>query len=65
MLGEIGRTSGDIWRDLAENGPMSVAQLSKKLQRDRFMVAAALGWLARENKIDLIKSGKTLKASLQ
>ncbi len=48
----IGYAAGQVWRKLHDEGPTSVAKLSKAfddLPRDTVM--QAIGWLAREDKI--------------
>ena len=54
-MGDITTTFGDnaglIWRILNENGPTSKYDLLKKSNLDKNELNAALGWLARENKI--------------
>jgi hypothetical protein len=51
----FGVNAGKVWHALHENEQMSIAQLMKaaKLKRDEVM--AALGWLGREGKIEIIK----------
>lgn len=49
----IGETAGAIWRVLSEKGPLSTAKLIKEVDAPRDVVMQALGWLAREDKIDI------------
>jgi hypothetical protein len=46
-----GRNAGDIWQILHSNGPLTETKLMEltNLSEDEFF--AAVGWLARENKI--------------
>ena len=53
---QIGETAGAIWQMLAENGPQSVARLIKEIEAPRDVVMQAMGWLAREHKIDIDES---------
>ncbi|MFH1100865.1 MAG: winged helix-turn-helix domain-containing protein [Methanobacteriota archaeon] len=48
---EIGRHAGEIWRTLNTYGPLPETKLmdTARLNEDEFY--AAVGWLARENKI--------------
>ena len=64
MNNEIGDTAGVLWELLSKKGSLTITQLTKQSRKDEFMVAAAAGWLARENKIDLAKSGRAIRASL-
>ncbi len=65
MIYEIGEQAGVIWKLLDGNGEMTPAQIKKESDATDFVVTAALGWLAREDKIDLVKSGKSVKISLK
>ncbi len=65
MVEKVGETAGMVWRYLEENGDTSIPQLVKKLNSDDFMIYAALGWLAREEKIELFTKGKTKAAKLK
>ncbi len=65
MIGTIGETAGRIWRELESGDELSSAKLRTKLKVDAFTLNAALGWLAREDKVELAKSGNTVKVSLK
>jgi hypothetical protein len=56
---DIGETAGKIWQALSDEGPHTVVQLKKKLKVSNELLFFALGWLAREDKIDMVpgKSG--------
>lgn len=49
---EIGITAGKVWGFLAENGPSSLNKLTKNLDVSRERAMQAVGWLAREDKIE-------------
>jgi hypothetical protein len=49
----IGTAAGTVWRTLASNGPMTVAKLVKAVDEPRDRVMQAIGWLAREGKLDI------------
>ena len=60
MKDKIGETAGQIWKILKKKGEVNVAQLPKLLNEKSSLVYQALGWLAREDKIDYqIKAAKT------
>lgn len=61
----IGEMAGKVWHELHDNGELSAAKLKSKLKTDAFTLNAALGWLARESKIELVKSGNTVKVELR
>ena len=65
MVNEIGKLSGNIWLKLNDKGPMTLTQLKNSLKTDDFILAAALGWLAREDKLTIKKTGKAIKISLK
>lgn len=53
MLKEkIGETAGRVWAILAEEGRIRISRLQKKVDAPRPLYYQALGWLAREGKID-------------
>lgn len=60
----IGETAGMVWRTLSKNGPMTMAKLVKSMGEPRDTVMLALGWLARENKIDIKEDGRSRVVSL-
>jgi hypothetical protein len=53
MNEEIGRVAGSIWRTLEANGEMTLTSLKKKIDAGTSLFDWAIGWLAREDKIDL------------
>lgn len=61
----VGETAGKVWEMLSSDGPLTVAQLKKKLNGTGELVPLALGWLAREDKIDILKEKKTVRVSLK
>ena len=48
----IGQMAGRVWSVLKEHGPQTYAQMVKRVDLPRDVVMLALGWLAREDKID-------------
>ena len=65
MNNEIGEAAGLIWSVLSSSGDATITSLRKETGKDAFMVNAAIGWLAREGKIELKKSGRSVKISLR
>ena len=49
---EIGTLAGIVWRALNEKGPLSFEDLQRETRLDTESVCTAIGWLARENKIE-------------
>jgi DNA-binding GntR family transcriptional regulator len=62
---QIGETAGVVWHTLDENGPLSLAKLAKQVDAPRDVVMQAIGWLAREGKIDIEETGRTRVVSLR
>ena len=62
---EIGHVAGDVWGTLARSGPLTVAALKKEVKAPGDLVAAAIGWLAREDKLEFSNSGRTVKIALR
>lgn len=62
---QIGITAGAIWMYLTDNGETSLATLKKEVKAPGDLVLAAVGWLAREDKLDFAVNGKTVKVSLK
>ncbi len=52
---EIGQNAGKIWKVLSLQGPLTESRLMSSTMLDEDQFQAAVGWLARENKIS--KSG--------
>jgi hypothetical protein len=57
---KIGKTAGAIWKILKKKKEVNVAQLPKFVNEKSALVYQALGWLAREDKIEYhTKTAKT------
>jgi len=61
----IGKMAGNIWQELNSNGQLQYKQIKEKvlesfkdtpMKEQRF--AMAIGWLAREEKINFVEQGK-------
>ena len=60
MKEQVIETAGKIWRFLGQNGQTNVSQLAKSLKDKNEVVLQALGWLAREDKINYtVKNRRT------
>ena len=49
----IGQTAGKVWHYLEQHGPISVSKLAKAIDDPRDNVMQAIGWLAREDKVNI------------
>lgn len=60
MKTKIGEIAGKVWKTLGEREHVNLLRLPMILQEKEEIVYQALGWLAREDKINYItKEGKT------
>ena len=48
---QLGRNAGKVWDAINQNGPMTESQLIETTSLRDYELHAAIGWLARENKI--------------
>lgn len=48
---EFGQSAGKVWRAIHAHGSLEETKLMKTTRLDRKKLSAAIGWLARENKI--------------
>ncbi len=62
---EIGETAGRVWRLLESDGAQTLAQIKKKLNAEAGNMDFALGWLAREDKIEFVPEKKTYRVKLK
>lgn len=66
MEQSIGLSAGQIYNYLADNkGQATFTKLKKDLDLKGNFAELGLGWLAREDKIELAKSGSSLKIKLR
>ena len=55
---QIGQSAGEVWHCLSEEGRMSLAKLVKSVNAPRDVVMQAIGWLAREDKLDIEETSR-------
>ncbi|MGA2035248.1 MAG: winged helix-turn-helix domain-containing protein [Thermoguttaceae bacterium] len=65
LVMQIGTTAGLVWTVLADSGALSVAKLVRSVDQPRDSVMQAVGWLAREDKIDIFDKGRTRMVALR
>jgi hypothetical protein len=65
MLEKIGNDAGSIWKMLDEKGIQSIKDLKRKAQLKDKEIYAAIGWLAREEKLVFIEKDDELYLSLK
>ena len=64
-VAEIGQAAGAVWHLLSEKGPQTIAKLVKEIDAPRDTLMQALGWLAREDKIDIEEDSRTRTVMLR
>ena len=63
---EIGETAGKIYRELEKNGEQATESVRKEIGlQDAALFNQALGWLAREGKVNFQKKGANWQIALQ
>ena len=55
---QIGETAGVVWKSLDKHGAMSLAKLVERVGGNRDVVMQAVGWLAREDKLDISETSR-------
>lgn len=64
MKQQVGDVAGAIWRVLHEKDKVSLATLPKVMKQTEAVAFQAVGWLAREDKIQYLTEGKTTFVAL-
>jgi hypothetical protein len=64
-ISKVGETAGEVWQLLNDQGPQTVDQLKRKLNGKTELLNFAIGWLAREDKIELANDKKTFRIQLR
>lgn len=65
LKGQVGETAGRVWQVLNTEGAQTLTQLKKKVNGNNEVVTFAIGWLAREDKIDITSDKKNLRLQLK
>ena len=65
MSDTIGAAAGKIWEYLEENDATSVTKIAKETELNRNDVQRAIGWLAKEGKLNFDTEGRTELLSLK
>ena len=61
----FGEKAGLVWEVLNQNGPSTIGDIMKATSLKREEIYGALGWLGRENKIDVEMKGRAKIFSLR
>ena len=62
---EIGQVAGEVWRLLTDENNRSLASIKKSIDAPDVLILAAIGWLAREDKLQFNTSGRSTNVSLR
>jgi hypothetical protein len=62
---QIGFSAGEIYNYLHQNGTTTFAKMKKELDLKSNFADLGLGWLARENKVEISQKGPAVKVSLK
>jgi Winged helix-turn-helix domain (DUF2582) len=62
---EVGFTAGRVWHTLSTEGPLTLAQLRKRVDTGGDLVSFAVGWLAREDKVEILPEKRSLRIALR
>ena len=65
LLNEIGTSAGEIYNYLSSNGTTTFSKMKKELDLKGNFADLGLGWLARENKVEIQQKGPAVKVSLR
>jgi len=61
----IGLAAGTVWSYLRENGSVTLSKLARDIDAPRDLVMQAVGWLAREGKIEFEEGGRSKTITLK
>ncbi len=64
MKDRIGQVAGQIWHLLNEQGELPSIKIKAQLGLSNTMLYLALGWLSRENKVNITQYEYSYKISL-
>ncbi|MBI1852685.1 MAG: winged helix-turn-helix domain-containing protein [Planctomycetes bacterium] len=62
---QIGQTAGVVWQYLNKNKEATPDKIKKETKVSDELLHQAIGWLAREDKIQFLPAGKYVKISLK
>ena len=62
---QLGQVAGDVWRFLNNENGQNLTAIKKAIDAPNDLILAAIGWLARENKLNFSNRGRSVTISLQ
>lgn len=61
---QIGTAAGAVWRFLRTSGPATLYAIERSVDVPKPVVSMALGWLAREGKLRIEETGRSVRYSV-
>ena len=61
----IGKTAGKVWAFLRDHGKTSLSGVEKSVDAPRGVVVMAIGWLAREGKLEFGQENRSTQVWLR
>ena len=61
----IGKIAGEVWNFLEDSGESSLTQINDAVDEPRSRVNMAIGWLAREGKLEFNDEGRGFSVNLK
>ncbi len=65
MNDEIGNAAGLVWETLDREGKITLARLRQRTGLSVELLNRAIGWLAREGKVEFEKKARSVSVSLK
>ncbi len=65
MEAEIGQAAGISWQYLGQHGETTLSKLKQGTKLSEQILLMAIGWLAREGKLNVVQDKRSLKLSLK
>ncbi len=65
LLDKIGQSAGQIYNYLSDNGESTFSKMKKELDLKGNFADLGLGWLAREDKVEISKKGASVNVRLK
>ncbi len=62
---QIGQSAGQIYNYLNSNGESTISKMKKELDLKGNFADLGLGWLAREDKVEISKKGASVSVRLK
>lgn len=64
-VAQIGEIAGIVWQLLSDHGPMTATKIVREVDAPRDVTLQALGWLAREDKLQIEENARSRIYSLR